>query len=125
MSQKALFITEPKGALQLSTPPKPTAGKGELLVKNVAVALNPVEWKQIAYNFWIPSYPYVLGVDHAGIVEEVGEEVTNFKKGDRVCLRTFRKSDRLLTYFCRSLLIHFLELIKNLVLIKVYFWQFF
>jgi NADPH:quinone reductase-like Zn-dependent oxidoreductase len=94
MSQKALLITEPKGALQLSTAPKPTAGKGELLVKNVAVALNPVEWKQIAYNFWIPSYPYVLGVDHAGIVEEVGEEVTNFKKGDRIFAYSFPGADK-------------------------------
>lgn len=53
----------------------------EVLIKTVAVALNPTDWKHIAYG--ITTRPTV-GCDVAGIVEEVGPEVTRFKKGDRV-----------------------------------------
>jgi len=62
----------------------PAPGKGEVLIKNVCGAINPVDWKQVQYNFWIPSYPFVVGCDIAGTVEAVGEGVTNLKKGDRV-----------------------------------------
>jgi len=82
--QRALLITEAKGKLTLGKFPKQTVGKGEVLIKNECGAINPVDWKQVEYNFWIPSYPFVLGVDTAGTVEEVGEGVTNVKKGDRV-----------------------------------------
>ena len=49
-------ITERKSlAIQLTTVPTPTVGAGELLVANAAVAQNPVDWKQIAYDFALPE----------------------------------------------------------------------
>ncbi|KAF1968448.1 putative zinc-binding oxidoreductase ToxD [Bimuria novae-zelandiae CBS 107.79] len=53
----------------------------ELLLKTVAVALNPTDWKHV--GFGIPTRPTV-GCDFAGVVEDVGPAVTRFKKGDRV-----------------------------------------
>lgn len=35
----------------------------------------------------IETFPAVLGVDGAGIVQEVGSTVTTLKKGDRMCVR--------------------------------------
>jgi len=58
--------------------------KGELLVKTHAVATNPVDWKIQKYGIFVNAFPFVLGSDIAGTVEEVGEEETSFKKGDRV-----------------------------------------
>lgn len=59
----------------------------EIVVKNHAVAINPVDWfKQYAGNLllsWI-KYPFVLGGDLAGEVVEVGKGVTRFRVGDRV-----------------------------------------
>ena len=57
------------------------------MVKNHAVAINPLDWiiqvaGSIAYR-WI-KYPFILGADLAGEVVEVGTAVTRFKVGDRV-----------------------------------------
>ncbi|KAL1616839.1 hypothetical protein SLS56_011271 [Neofusicoccum ribis] len=60
--------------------PSPTAGLGEIVIKNAAVSINPVDWK-IQY---LSQYPFILGEDAADFVEEVGTGVTRFKKGDRV-----------------------------------------
>ena len=49
-----------------------------------STALNPVDWKLRAYPSFITEYPTILGIDAAGVVEEVGEGVTNFVKGDKV-----------------------------------------
>ena len=62
--------------------PKPQAS--EVLVKNHAIATNPVDWKMQSSGDFIDSYPTVLGSDVAGTVEEVGSGVTSFKGGDRV-----------------------------------------
>lgn len=52
-----------------------------VLVKTIAVALNPTDWKHI--NF--VESPATIGCDFAGIVENVGADVkTRWKKGDRV-----------------------------------------
>jgi len=60
---------------------------GEILVRNHAVAVNPVDWA-VQYLGglmfgWI-KYPFVLGSDLAGEVVAVGGGVTNVKVGDRV-----------------------------------------
>ncbi|KFY17434.1 hypothetical protein V492_00683 [Pseudogymnoascus sp. VKM F-4246] len=66
--------------------PVPALPNDCLLVKTVAVSLNPHDLLDI-YPPWSFSDPgNVLGCDYAGIVEEVGVNVTrDFKKGDRVC----------------------------------------
>jgi NADPH:quinone reductase-like Zn-dependent oxidoreductase len=50
----------------------------------MATALNPVDWKMQKYGVLQESYPALFGEDVAGVVEQVGEGVTAFKKGDRV-----------------------------------------
>jgi NADPH:quinone reductase-like Zn-dependent oxidoreductase len=60
-------------------------GPGELLVKLISTAVNPLDWKaQETAFFFVESFPAILGEEAAGIVEAVGEGVTNFKNGDRV-----------------------------------------
>ncbi len=65
------------------TPPR----DNEIVVRNHAVAINPLDWiiqvaGPIAYR-WL-TYPTVLGSDVAGDVVEVGKAVTRFRVGDRV-----------------------------------------
>ncbi|KAJ6125616.1 zinc-binding oxidoreductase CipB [Penicillium samsonianum] len=59
-------------------------GPGEILIKNHAVAVNPVDWKIQDSGRFLSNYPFILGRDAAGTVEEVGEGVTRFHKGQRV-----------------------------------------
>lgn len=52
MSNKAAYINEAKGnPLQVREAPMPTAGKGEVVVKNHAVAVNPVDCTYMQTSF--------------------------------------------------------------------------
>lgn len=82
--QKALLLTKAKDTFVVDTIPVPRPGPGEVLIKVQAAALNPVDWKMQAYDFFITKFPAVLGYDMSGTVEELGEGVTGFVKGDRV-----------------------------------------
>jgi len=62
--------------------PKPAAD--EIVIKNHAIAINPVDWKIQDYAMFIQEWPMVLGTDVAGEVVEVGADVRRFNKGDRV-----------------------------------------
>jgi len=41
--------------------PIPSPKEGEILIRNHALALNPVDWKRQSSGFAIPSYPTILG----------------------------------------------------------------
>lgn len=73
--------------LKVNPAPYTPPGENEMVVRNVAVAINPLDWlKQDAGNImfsWI-KYPFVMGSDLAGEVVEVGKGVTRFEVGDRV-----------------------------------------
>lgn len=61
-------------------------GAQDVLVRLKAAALNPADVYFRTYGPYMKSDgPCILGHDGAGIVEEVGREVTRFKAGDRVC----------------------------------------
>lgn len=64
--------------------PDPKPEGRELLVKVLAVSVNPVDTKVRSPKDTIESTPRVLGWDAAGVVEAVGPEVSLFKPGDEV-----------------------------------------
>ena len=80
----AAIIPSKNARLIISTRQIPTPGPGELLVRNHAIAGNPVDWKIQDYTLFISTYPTVLGSDVAGVVVSVGPSVTHFVPGDRV-----------------------------------------
>ena len=85
-TQKALYIPEKQAPFKVGDAPLYEPGPKEVLVKNFATALNPVDWKiqKGPYDFFATTYPFILGLDGAGIVEKVGAEVTNVAKGDKM-----------------------------------------
>lgn len=62
----------------------PVPGAGEILVEVHAVGLNPVDYKTAAGGNPNWFYPHILGLDVAGVVAATGDDVTQWKKGDRV-----------------------------------------
>jgi len=60
--------------------------KGQVLVKIKASGVNPIDYKirlgQAPYA--MPELPAIIGTDLAGVVEAVGEGVTQFQVGDEV-----------------------------------------
>lgn len=58
--------------------------KDEVLIRNKAIAINPVDWKIQDSGAFVREWPVVVGEDLAGVVEAVGEAVTRFKPGQRV-----------------------------------------
>lgn len=68
--------------VRLEEKPVPKIGPGEILMKVQASGIcgsDVMEW------YRIHKVPLVLGHEVSGEVVEVGEEVTRYKKGDRIC----------------------------------------
>jgi NADPH2:quinone reductase len=63
---------------------RPEARGRDLLVRVEAISVNPVDTKVRAPKPQVEAQPKVLGYDAAGVVEAVGEAVTNFRVGDAV-----------------------------------------
>jgi NADPH:quinone reductase-like Zn-dependent oxidoreductase len=81
-TMRALRVYSQGKAAVVSDVPIPALRPEYILVRTVAVALNPTDWKSSQGV----NDPVTIGCDYAGIVEDVGEKVTKpFKKGDRVC----------------------------------------
>lgn len=62
----------------------PLAEEHDVLVKVIAVSVNPIDSKIRKNLIGRQSTPVVLGRDASGIVEAVGPKVTLFKPGDKV-----------------------------------------
>lgn len=80
----AWLVAEKAHPLKIQTAPYNIPGDKEVLVKNAALAINPVDWALQASAIFPLKYPAIPGADIAGEVLEVGNGVTGFKKGDRV-----------------------------------------
>ncbi|WP_416348481.1 zinc-dependent alcohol dehydrogenase family protein [Flavobacterium sp. PL02] len=83
---RALFINTYESEFVSTDIKKPTPKKGEVLVKIHASGVNPIDNKiRIGVSpYASPVLPAILGTDLAGVIEAIGEDVTQFKIGDEV-----------------------------------------
>jgi NADPH2:quinone reductase len=83
---KIYRVDHPNGDFLETSVPDPVAKAGEVLVRIHASGVNPLDTKiragQAAHAR--QPLPAVLGLDMAGVVEDVGEGVTTFARGDEV-----------------------------------------
>ena len=82
----AAVVERPKARVSIIERPTPTPGPKELVLRNHAVAANPVDWMIQEWGIILDEakYPVVLGSDVSGIVTAVGSSVSKFKVGDKV-----------------------------------------
>ncbi|KAF2743607.1 GroES-like protein [Sporormia fimetaria CBS 119925] len=83
MSTQRALVHKSKGVFEVRNDvPLPRLRDDYIVVKTKAVALNPTDYKSAANN---PSPGAIAGCDYAGVVEQVGNNVSlPFKEGDRV-----------------------------------------
>ncbi len=83
----AAWLTKQKTPLKVGPAPLRALAGNEVLIRNHAVAINPVDWIMQCIPKLITPWvklPFVLGNDVAGDVVAVGKGVTRFQAGDRV-----------------------------------------
>jgi NADPH:quinone reductase-like Zn-dependent oxidoreductase len=84
---EAVWLSAKRGSLEIGPAPVTAPGANEIVVRNRAVAVNPVDrLLPLIGDFIAPwlAYPTVPGSDVAGEVLAVGSAVSRFKVGDRV-----------------------------------------
>ena len=91
---KAIIYTKygPPEVAQLTEVPTPTPKNNEVLVKVYASTVNRTDagFRSAEYfvsRFWSGLFRpklQILGCEFAGVIEEIGQQVTTFKKGDKV-----------------------------------------
>jgi NADPH:quinone reductase-like Zn-dependent oxidoreductase len=82
MSTRRALVTNSKGGAEVKDVPLPKLRDEYIIVKTKAVALNPTDWKSLSRN---TTPGAIVGVDYAGVVEEIGSKVTkSLKIGDKV-----------------------------------------
>lgn len=76
-----------KDSLKLKDHPIKKPNFNEVLIKQTTIGLNNIDLLQVdgLYKLALPS---IIGCEACGVVEEVGSDVIEFKKGDRVAYAT-------------------------------------
>ena len=83
-TNQAAWLNKASTVLQVGDAPMPTPGAGEHVVRNAAIAINPLDCHMQDSGVFVQQWPAVFGCDIAGEVHQVGSGVTRFKTGDRV-----------------------------------------
>ena len=82
---KAILVKENR-ALVWTDVPDPVIGETDVLVKIYAAGLNRADLLQREGKYPPPpGCPEWMGLEIAGTVDTIGEKVTKWKPGDRVC----------------------------------------
>ncbi|MEM0104829.1 MAG: acryloyl-coenzyme A reductase [Candidatus Methanomethylicia archaeon] len=81
---KAVVVPGPKQGYRLQDVPEPKAGKDEVIIRVRYAALCYRDLLQLQGYYPRMKYPVILGHEVIGEIEEVGEGVSGFDKGERV-----------------------------------------
>ena len=84
MANQAAWIGAKGARFHVDTASYPTLDPGHIIIKNAALAINPIDWKVQDSGAYVRQWPAILGNDTAGEVVEVGEGIENIKRGQRV-----------------------------------------
>jgi NADPH2:quinone reductase len=86
MPDHVVLLTSPGGisAFSLREQAHLPPGPGEVRIRHHAIGVNFLDIYHRTGLYALPSYPAAIGAEAAGVVEEVGSDVTSLRAGDRV-----------------------------------------
>lgn len=85
----------PQKPMTIEEVPMPQMGTNEVLVRIVACGICRTDLEYLKQGVKPPKAPpLILGHEPSGIVEEVGEKVSSFRKGDRVIISCIQPCGR-------------------------------
>ena len=94
MKALAFYEHGPLENVQFTDVPEPQIGPDEVLLEVKAAALNRLDlWVLAGWPGLNLKLPHVMGSDGAGVVAQVGANVTDFAVGDRVAINPTLGSD--------------------------------
>ncbi|KAH8811245.1 zinc-binding dehydrogenase [Xylogone sp. PMI_703] len=87
VQNRAAWLVGKGQKLEVNSAPYTAPSPNHLVIRNHAVAINPIDWMlqgmgTMIFN-WV-KYPHIMGWDVAGEVVEVGKDVTRYRIGDRI-----------------------------------------
>ncbi len=77
-------------AFKIKEMPVPTVTKNQVLIRVSHAGLNPIDYKMREGKLRLFNplrFPQIMGSEVSGVVEEIGDEVTKFRKGEFVYCR--------------------------------------
>lgn len=83
---KAICLVEPGKPLELLEIRTPEVGSNDILVRVRAAGICHSDAYYRSGRYTMGQLPLALGHEVAGIVQQIGTDVSNVKVGDRVCL---------------------------------------
>jgi propanol-preferring alcohol dehydrogenase len=105
---RAIRLIQPGQKLEMDEIPVPKVGPGEVLIKVKAAGICHSDAHYRAGRSPVQPLPLTLGHEVAGLVEHLDNEVSNFRRGDRVCVHylatcgTCAPCRKGIEQFCRS-----------------------
>jgi NADPH2:quinone reductase len=86
IQMQALVLDQPghPSSWRMGALPIPEPGQNEIRVKVHACGLNPADYKIGEWGNPAWLFPFVMGLDVAGVVDAVGENVNGWQVGDQV-----------------------------------------
>lgn len=88
MSNKTFYMTDLE-KIEVGEAPMPQVGPDDVMIKVQSVGVCGSDlhyYSKGSIGDFVVEYPFILGHEAAGVVAEVGANVTSLKVGDRVCM---------------------------------------
>ena len=79
---KGIAVLPPGNHAGICDLPIPKLRPGYVLIKVTALAINPTDWKHVDFGGADPGSR--VGCEYAGVVQQLGEDISNFRVGDRI-----------------------------------------
>ncbi|KAI9765463.1 MAG: hypothetical protein M1839_005504 [Geoglossum umbratile] len=85
-ANQAAWLNEARASATVAPAEDYTPGPGEVVVRNEAIAFNPIEAKIQKYAVFPLAYPTIIGTSYAGTITKLGPSIPNLSINDRVAV---------------------------------------